>query len=63
MITDIDVSMWAQSLLMPEIAWISVLMSSDRELSFNEMLLFVDDLKTYCERDFEVVYLLRESPI
>ena len=27
------------------------------------MLLFVDDLKAYCERDFGVAYLLWESPI
>lgn len=62
-ISDNDVSMRAQSLLMPETARISTLMSSDRELSFNEMLLFVDDLKAHCERDFGVAYLPRESPI
>jgi hypothetical protein len=48
---------------MPEIAKILALMSSDRELLFNEMLLFIDDLRSYCERDFEVAYLPRESPI
>ncbi|CAG7985766.1 unnamed protein product [Penicillium nalgiovense] len=48
---------------MPELAHISTLISSNRELSFDEMLLFVDDLKTYCERDFDVAYLPRESPI
>ncbi|OQE73307.1 hypothetical protein PENNAL_c0089G11954 [Penicillium nalgiovense] len=62
-ISDNNVSTRAQSLLMPEIARISTLMSSDRELSFNEMLLFVDDLKAHCERDFGVAYLPRESPI
>jgi hypothetical protein len=62
-ISDNDVSTRAQSLIMPEIAKISALMSSDRELSFNEMLLFVDDLRSHCERDFEVAYLPRESPI
>lgn len=62
-ISENDVSTRAQSLLMPELAHISTLMSSTRELSFDEMLLFVDDLKTYCERDFDVAYLPRESPI
>ncbi|KAJ5471326.1 hypothetical protein N7530_008683 [Penicillium desertorum] len=62
-ISENDVSTRAQSLLMPELAHISTLMSSDRELSFDEMLLFVDDLKTHCERDFDVAYLPRESPI
>ena len=62
-ISDNNVSTRAQSLLMPELAHISTLMSSDRELSFDEMLLFVDDLKTYCERDVDVAYLPRESPI
>ncbi|KUL89323.1 hypothetical protein ZTR_03810 [Talaromyces verruculosus] len=38
-------------------------MTSDGELSFNEMILFVDDLKTHCERDFDVVYLPNERPI
>ncbi|KAJ5917592.1 hypothetical protein N7466_011146 [Penicillium verhagenii] len=52
--TENDVCMRAQSLLMPEIARISPLMSSDRELSADEMLLFVEDLKTHCERDFDV---------
>jgi hypothetical protein len=48
---------------MPEIARISTLMSSDRELSFDEMLIFVDDLKAHCERDFDVAYLPRQSPV
>jgi hypothetical protein len=38
-------------------------MSSDRELSFDETLLFVEDLKTHCERDFDVAYLPQERPI
>jgi CRISPR/Cas system-associated endonuclease/helicase Cas3 len=58
-ITDNDVSTRAQSLLMPELARISTLISSNRELSFNEILLFVDDLKTYCDRDFDVAYSWR----
>ncbi|KAJ5320665.1 hypothetical protein N7508_000948 [Penicillium antarcticum] len=55
-ISDNDVYTRAQSFIMPEIARISALMSSDKELSFNEMLLFVDDLKSHCGRDFEVAY-------
>ncbi|KAJ5318323.1 hypothetical protein N7476_004743 [Penicillium atrosanguineum] len=58
-----DVSTQAQFLLMPELARISSLMSSDRELSFDETLLFVDDLKTHCERDFDVAFLPQERPI
>ncbi|KAJ5291551.1 hypothetical protein N7478_000802 [Penicillium angulare] len=63
LISDNDVSTRAQFLLMPELANISSLMSSDKELSFDRMLAFVDDLKTLCERDFDVVYLPRESPV
>jgi hypothetical protein len=62
-ISDNNVSTRAQSLIMPEIAKISSLMSSDRELSFDEMLAFVDDLKTLCERDYDVIYLPQESPV
>lgn len=60
---DNNVCTRAQALIMPEFGRISALMSFDGELSFNEMLLFVEDLKTYCERDFDVVYLPQESPI
>ncbi|KAJ5817214.1 hypothetical protein N7447_009447 [Penicillium robsamsonii] len=45
-IRDNAVSTRARSLIMPEIAKISTLMSSDKELLFDEMLAFVDDLKT-----------------
>ncbi|KAJ6132502.1 hypothetical protein N7471_007717 [Penicillium samsonianum] len=38
-------------------------MSYTKELSFDEMLLFVQDLKSQCARDFDVVYLPGESPI
>lgn len=44
------------TLIMPEITKILILMSSDKELSFDEMLAFVDDLKILYERDFDVVY-------
>lgn len=60
---DNDVCTRSQALIMPEFARISTLMSFDGVLSFNEMLLFVEDLKTYCGRDFDVVYLPQESPI
>ncbi|KAJ5851820.1 uncharacterized protein N7529_011205 [Penicillium soppii] len=33
------------------------------ELSFYELLLFVEDLKSHCERNFDMVYLPQESPI
>lgn len=58
-----DVCTKAQAVVMPELSRITSLMTSDGELSFNEMILFVDDLKTHCERDFDVVYLPNESPI
>jgi hypothetical protein len=60
---DGDVCTRAQALMMSEFARVSTLMSSDKELSFNEMLLFVEDLRTHCDRDFDVVYLPHESPI
>lgn len=62
-ISDNNVSTLAQSLIMPEIAKLSSLMSSDRELSFDEMLAFVDDLKTLCERDYDVFYLPQQNPV
>ncbi|KAJ5098955.1 hypothetical protein N7532_005956 [Penicillium argentinense] len=36
---------------------------SDKELSFNEILLILEDLKPHCERDFDVVYLPNKRPI
>ena len=63
MVVDNDVSTRAQALVMPEISRIATLMSCTKELSFDEMLLFVQDLKTQCSRDFGVVYLPSESPI
>lgn len=53
----------AQMLIMPEIARIATAMSCTKELSFDEKLLFVQDLQTQCARDFDVVYLPNESPI
>lgn len=58
-----DVCTRAQAVVMPELARITSWMTSDGELSFHEMILLVDDLKTHCERDFDVVYLPNESPI
>jgi hypothetical protein len=58
-----DVRTRTQALIMPETARIATLMSCAKELSFDEILLFVQDLKTQCARDFDVVYLPRESPI
>jgi hypothetical protein len=48
---------------MPDFARISTLMNFDGELSFDEMLLFVEDLKNHCECDFDVIYLPQESPV
>ncbi|KAJ5983059.1 hypothetical protein N7481_005158 [Penicillium waksmanii] len=38
---------------MPEIANLLSLMSSDRELLFNEVLAFIDDLKTLCNTNLK----------
>jgi len=48
---------------MPKIAQILILISSNRELLFDKTLVFVDNLKTYYKRDFNVAYLPQESPI
>lgn len=58
-----DISTRSQALVMPEIARIATVMSCTKKLSFDEMLLFVQDLKSQCARDFDVVYLPGESPI
>jgi hypothetical protein len=58
-----DVCTRAQALIMPEISRIATLMSCTRDLSFDEMLLFVQDLQSQCARDFDVVYLPGESPV
>ncbi|KAI2791350.1 hypothetical protein POX_c04207 [Penicillium oxalicum] len=60
---DDDVCTRVQALIMPDFARISTLMNFDGELSFDEMLLFVEDLKNHCERDFDVIYLPQESPV
>jgi hypothetical protein len=46
---------------MSEIAKISALISSNRELLFDKILAFMDDFKTLCEWDYDVVYLPQES--
>jgi hypothetical protein len=48
---------------MPEVARIAMTMSRIKELSFDEKLLFVQDLQAQCARDFDVVYLPNETPI
>ncbi|CAL5871597.1 uncharacterized protein PFLUO_LOCUS5850 [Penicillium psychrofluorescens] len=53
----------AQKFIAPEVARIASAMSCNKELSFDEKLLFVQDLQTQCGRDFDVVYLPNESPI
>ncbi|CAG8417792.1 unnamed protein product [Penicillium salamii] len=58
-----DIRARTQMLIMPEVARIATAMSSTKELSFDEKLLFVEDLQTQCLRDFDVVYLPNESPV
>lgn len=58
-----DICTRAQMLVMPEVARIATAMSCTKELSFDEKLLFVQDLQTRCTRDFDVVYLPNESLI
>lgn len=48
---------------MPELARIATAMPCTTELTFEEKLLFVQDLQTQCSRDFDVVYLPNERPI
>lgn len=57
-----NVSTRAQALIMPETARIATLMLCTKELSFDEMLLFVQDLRAQCARDFDVIYLPGEAP-
>lgn len=52
----------AQAFIMPEISRIAELMSCKRELSFDEMLLFVQNPQIQCARDFDVIYLPGGSP-
>jgi hypothetical protein len=58
-----DIFTRAQSLIMPEVGRIATAMALTTELSFEEKLLFVQDLQTQCSRDFDVVYLPNEEPI
>ncbi|KAJ5274114.1 hypothetical protein N7478_009239 [Penicillium angulare] len=58
-----DICTRAQMLIMPEVARIATAMSCTKELSFDEKLLFVQDLQTQCVPDFDVVYLPNESPV
>ncbi|CAG7932841.1 unnamed protein product [Penicillium olsonii] len=58
-----DICTRTQMLIMPEVARIATAMSCTKELSFDEKLLFVQDLQTQCVRDFDVVYLPNESPV
>jgi hypothetical protein len=53
----------AQALIIPEFPRISTLMNFDGELLFDEVLLFVEDLKNHYKRDFDIIYLPQESPV
>lgn len=57
-----DVCTQALALIMPKSARIAIMMSCTEELSFERMLLFVEDLRKHCSRDFDVVYLPGENP-
>lgn len=58
-----DISTRAQGLIMPEGARIARSMSCTEELSFDKMLLFVQDVQMHCERDFDVIYLPKQGPV
>jgi hypothetical protein len=58
-----DICTRAQYLLMPELARIAKSMSCASELTFEEKLLFVEDLYTLCLRKEDVLYLPNEEPI
>lgn len=53
----------AQVLIIPELGRIAATVSSVGELSFDEKLLFVKDLRIQCVRDYDVVYIPNEAPI
>lgn len=48
-LSESDICTRAQALTMPEIARIARSMSCTKELSFDEMLLFVQDIQMHCE--------------
>ncbi|KAJ5512066.1 hypothetical protein N7463_001618 [Penicillium fimorum] len=48
---------------MPEDARVVKSISYAEELSFNKMLLFVQYIQMYCERDFDVIYLPKQGPV
>jgi hypothetical protein len=62
-LSESDICTRAQALIMPEIARIARSMSCTEELSFDEMLLFVQDIQMHCERNFDVIYLPNQSPV
>lgn len=58
-----DICTRAQYLLMPELARIAKSMACASELTFEEKLLFVEDLHTLCLRREDVLYLPNEEPV
>ncbi|RMZ39099.1 anticoagulant protein C [Aspergillus flavus] len=58
-----DICTRAQYLIMPELARIATAMACTAELTFEEKLFFLGDLRTLCSRKEDVIYLPNEQPI
>jgi hypothetical protein len=52
----------ALALIMPELGSLAAALSSSEPLSFDERLLFAEQLLTQCRRDYDVIYLPGEAP-
>lgn len=49
--------------IMPELGCIAATLASGKPLSFDEKLLFAEQLLIQCRRDYDVIYLPDEAPI
>ncbi|KAB8067815.1 hypothetical protein BDV29DRAFT_199846 [Aspergillus leporis] len=52
----------ALALIMPELGCLAATLSSTKPLSFDQKLLFAEQLLTQCRRDYDVIYLPNEAP-
>ena len=54
--------MHALALIIPELERLAATLSSTEPLSFDERLLFAEQLLTQCRHDYDVIYLPNEAP-
>jgi hypothetical protein len=47
---------------MPELGCLAATLTSTKPLSFDQRLLFAEQLLTQCRRDYDVIYLPNEAP-